>query len=31
MEYLAFNLAQERLSIGIFGVAAAEGRTRLDG
>jgi alkylation response protein AidB-like acyl-CoA dehydrogenase len=24
MEYLAFNLAQERLSIGIFGVAAAK-------
>ncbi|MDC3332592.1 acyl-CoA dehydrogenase family protein, partial [Ilumatobacter sp.] len=23
MEYLAFNLAQERLSIGLFGVAAA--------
>ena len=24
MDYLAFNLAQERLSIGIFGVAAAK-------
>ncbi len=28
MEYLAFNLAQERLSIGLFGVAAA--RSALD-
>ena len=28
MEYLAFNLAQERLSIGLFGVAAA--RAALD-